>query len=87
MRPQAYNLRDLLLSLLKPAIDQAGITSEQLDDSFNLVESGLLDSIAFLNLITNIEQKLGVELALFDVDPQRLTSVGGLLELLGGADE
>lgn len=82
MKPQPQNLREHLLGLLHPALMTAGIQPEELDDSFNLVESGLLDSIAFLNLITKLEQILGVQLALFDVDPERLTSLGGLLELL-----
>lgn len=91
MRPEPTNLRELLLTLLQPAIQQSGINAEQIDDGFNLVESGLLDSIAFLNLITTIEHQIGVELALFDVDPQKLTSLGGLLDLLkhseaGGSD-
>ena len=50
-----------------------------LDDDFDLMNSGLFDSVAFMELITDIEDTLDIELDFDDLDPEEFTSLGGLV--------
>ena len=49
----------------------------------DLIESGLLDSLALVTLIVEIEQEFDVELSLDDFDPDRFRSVETIAEFLG----
>ena len=44
----------------------------------NLMESGLLDSIGFVELIVFMESQTGCNIDLTDVDPSEFTTVAGL---------
>ena len=44
----------------------------------NLIESGLLDSIGFVELIVFMEGEMGCNIDLTDVDPSEFTTVKGL---------
>lgn len=63
----------------KRSIDFAGI---KLGPQFNLVESGVLDSIEFLEFITGIESDLGIELDLFNHDPAEFTNYDKFIEII-----
>lgn len=82
MKPANPTARAMLLDLLEPALRRAEISAREIEDSFNLIESGLLDSIAFLDLIARLEERAQVEFDLFNIDPDHLTTFGGLLDLL-----
>lgn len=79
--------RTIILELLSPALSRASIPPHRVDDSLNVIDSGLVDSLGFLDLIAQIEQRSGVELDLFDADPDILTTVGGLVTTLAEAAE
>ena len=44
----------------------------------NLVGSGLLDSMAFMNFLVKLEDHFGVEIDLDDNEPSTFTSIDGL---------
>jgi len=48
----------------------------------DLIESGLLDSLALVSLIVELETELAIELPLDDLDVERFRSVSGIAELL-----
>ena len=52
------------------------------DGDTDLIESGLLDSLALVTLIVEIEQEFGVELPLDDFDVNRFRSVQRIAEFL-----
>lgn len=85
MQSNITEARNLILELLRPALDEAALCVGELDDSFNLIESGLYDSIAFLSLIACLEERADLEFDLYDVDPDEFTTLGGLIHLLIGA--
>ena len=47
----------------------------------NLMESGLLDSIGFIELIVFVERRTGCNIDLTDVDPGDFTTVNGLSQI------
>jgi acyl carrier protein len=57
------DIRSLVFCLLEQRFLIAGISSvDGLDNSFDMVESGVLDSLGFVELLTALEQRLGVTL-------------------------
>lgn len=72
-------LEDLLLYVLKEPLRLASRPETSLPEDLNLLESGILDSIAFLELLARLEKELNRELDLFEYPPEEFTSVGGLL--------
>ncbi len=58
---------------------------EQTDEQFDLIDSGLVDSMDFLNLIDRIEQEFDLALDFCELDPSSLTQLGRLLDLVESA--
>ena len=73
--------RQLILELLGPALRRSDLCAAEIDDSFNLIDAGLLDSIGFLQLLAQLEEHSGSPLDLYDINPDRLTTLGGLVAL------
>ncbi|CAM2010372.1 hypothetical protein APED_27175 [Acanthopleuribacter pedis] len=57
----------------------------QVGESFDLIDSGLVDSMDFLNLIDRIEQEFELSIDFCDLDPSSLTQLGRLLDLIENA--
>jgi acyl carrier protein len=52
------------------------------DGQTDLIDSGLLDSLALVTLIAEIEQEFGIELRLDEFDPDRFRSVDRIEQFL-----
>jgi acyl carrier protein len=50
----------------------------ELRDDFDLRGAGLIDSLGFVQLISDLESRLGYQVDLADLDPADLTKVGPL---------
>jgi acyl carrier protein len=73
--PEAIKL--LILSIIErhesPTVDPATVS-----DEFNMLAEGLLDSLGFVELMAELERRLGIEIDLGDLDPDELTTLGPL---------
>ena len=67
-----------LLSFLR-AIQKAGFPIEGLEEADPLVASGLIDSLAILQIVTYLETTYEIDFSLRGVDPEQLGSIGGIL--------
>ena len=47
-----------------------------------MVESGLIDSLALLQIVTYLEQAYGVDFSERGIDPEDLRSVNSILDLI-----
>lgn len=75
-------VKSLLLGHIGDRLRLFGITQEELAGDFDLVKSGLLDSMAFVDLVGALEQKLGVQIDFEKVmEDERFTTVAGLADL------
>lgn len=63
-------------------IQKAGLPVESLDDSDELVASGLIDSLAILQIVIYLEDTYGIDLSVRGVDPEQLGSIGNILDLI-----
>jgi len=63
-------------------IQKAGLPVENLSDSDELVASGLIDSLALLQIVTYLEEGYGIDFSDRGVDPEQLGSIGNILDLI-----
>jgi acyl carrier protein len=71
-------VRALILAQLKQPLVEMGLEPTAITDEFDLLTSGLIDSLGIVELISAIEQQLGIAIDLSELDPEYLTSVGPL---------
>jgi acyl carrier protein len=70
-----------LLQFLR-TIQKAGMPVESLSDTDRLVASGLIDSLAILQIVTYLETTYGIDFSIRGVSPEELGSIGGILDLI-----
>ncbi len=63
-------------------IQKAGLPVESLSDSDELVASGLIDSLALLQIVTYLEEAYGLDFSDRGLDPEQLGSIGNILDLI-----
>lgn len=73
--------KDEVLAFLR-SIQKAGRPIGELSETDRLVASGLIDSLAILQIVTHLESAYGIDFSLRGVDPEQLGSIGGILDLI-----
>jgi acyl carrier protein len=74
-------VRARILEVCGPALAVSGIDVAAPPADLDLRACGAIDSLGFIELVTELEEAFGVELELEDIDPERLT----MLEPLAAA--
>lgn len=70
-----------LLAFLR-GIQKAGKAVESLADDDRLVGSGLIDSLAILQIVMWLETAHGIDFSARGVSPEELGSIGGILGVI-----
>ncbi len=73
--------RQALLQFLR-SIQRAGLPVESLPDEARLVQSGIIDSLALLQIVTYLETTYSLDFSTLGVSPEDLGSIGGILRLI-----
>jgi acyl carrier protein len=73
--------KEKLLGFLS-TIQKAGRPIDNLGEGDPLVASGLIDSLAILQIVTYLETTYEIDFSLRGVDPEQLGSIGGILDLI-----
>jgi len=63
-------------------IQKAGLPVESLGDGDKLVASGLIDSLAILQIVVYLENTYGINFSANGFDPEQLGSIGSILDLI-----
>ena len=63
-------------------IQRAGRPAETLGDTDPLVASGLIDSLAVLQIVTWLETTHGIDFSARGIDPEQLGTIGGILDVI-----
>jgi acyl carrier protein len=63
-------------------IQKAGRPIDNLGEGDPLVASGLIDSLAILQIVTYLETTYDIDFSLRGVDPEQLGSISGILDLI-----
>ena len=72
-------VRELLLRACADGLALVAMEPADVPDDFDLREAGVVDSLGFLELVTALEDELGIELDFEDIEPDQLTTVGPLV--------
>jgi acyl carrier protein len=76
-------VRAFIIDRLKEKLLLFDIAEEEVKDGFDLVKSGLLDSMAFVDLIAGIEEEFDLEIDFEKAaDTEDFTSLGGLVQII-----
>ncbi|MCK9398976.1 MAG: hypothetical protein M0Q51_03130 [Bacteroidales bacterium] len=74
------NIRKQVMELLRDKLQRIGIQESELGESFDLVKSGLLNSLEFVDMVASMEKiylhEIDFEQAL---DSGEFTTLGGLI--------
>lgn len=75
-------LHSLLLEKLGPRTARLGLRSTEITEELDLVRTGILDSLDFVDLITDLETTVGRQVELEKAfDKPGVTTVGGVMDL------
>jgi acyl carrier protein len=74
------DVRRFVVERLQRRAQHVGFALGNPADDMNLMESGLFDSLGFVELIAAIEEEFELEVDFADVDPETFTTVGGVVE-------
>jgi acyl carrier protein len=77
-------VKSLIASILEPRLLAQGITVTTLQDDLDLRGEGIVDSLGFVQLLAELETRLGGRIDLLDLDPEYLTNVGALSRHIAG---
>jgi acyl carrier protein len=77
---RAQDKEDLLRFL--HTIQKAGRPINELDETDRLVATGLIDSLAILQIVSYLESTYDIDFSSRGVDPEQLGSIGNILDLI-----
>ncbi|MEE8074800.1 MAG: acyl carrier protein [Candidatus Binatia bacterium] len=63
-------------------IQRPDFSIEDIDDSQSLIESGLIDSLAMLQIVSYLEETYNIDFRERGVDPGELSSISAILDLI-----
>lgn len=71
-------VRDIVLDKLRDRLVLIGVPESDITDAFDIVGSGIIDSVGFLELIVTLEEEFGFEVELARIRIEEATTVSGL---------
>lgn len=81
------NIKNKIIELLKPKLEENGISENDLDTKEGLLDQGVLDSMSFLEFTANVETTFDIELDFSELDPSEFTSIDNLMALINDRTE
>ena len=73
---------EYIVDSLRDKLDMFGIRKDELNGDFDLVKSGLMDSMAFVSFVGDLEVHFGKELDFENIlDDESFTTLEGLAKL------
>lgn len=74
------DIRKQVMELLRDKLRRIGIRESELGDSFDLVKSGLLNSLEFVDMVATMEKNYLIEIDFEQaLETGELTTLGGLI--------
>jgi acyl carrier protein len=73
MSDEVTRVRGLILEACGPALTDFDIDPADAPGDLDLRGSGLIDSLGFVEVIVQLEEQLGIEIDLEEMDPEQIT--------------
>jgi len=80
------NTASKLLDILNSRLELLGLVKEDIDINISLLEQGVLDSLSFLEYVTEIEKKFNIEFDFSELDPSEFNSITKLSNLINNGN-
>jgi acyl carrier protein len=74
--------KNKIVELLRPKLEELGLSVNDLDVTESLLNQGILDSMSFLEFIVDIESAFNIELDFSELDPSEFTSIENIIKLI-----
>lgn len=71
-------VRRHVMTALEEPLSSAGFGSQALPDDFDLLTSGVVDSLGFVELVEELGEHLGLDIDLDAMNPAQMTEIGPL---------
>jgi acyl carrier protein len=78
MPNKTESVRNFIEKRIRDTARTQGKTLLELRDDFSLVETGLFDSLSFVQLISAIEKEFNIAIDTGDLEPEEFTLLGNL---------
>lgn len=75
------DVKNYILEHLKDVLKRGNINQFAVDGDIDLIGSGIVSSLGFIELIAGIEKKFNVEIDFEKYDPSSYTTISGLASL------
>lgn len=76
-------LRDLVAEILAPDLERVGMSAKAITADTDLIKGGYVDSMAFIGLVTAVEEKLGCHLDLAAMEDEDFATISGIARAAG----
>ena len=76
-------IKDEIFKLLQPRLTDFGLNKEDVLINESLLSQGILDSVSFLEFLTEIESLFHIEIDFSDLDTSEFTSIEKLIKIVG----
>jgi len=67
------DIRGFILEHLKSSFEDNGIDIESIEEDFDLMKMGIIDSLGFIQLVGAIEEHFNIEIDFEELDADQLT--------------
>ncbi|MBD3292413.1 MAG: GNAT family N-acetyltransferase [Armatimonadia bacterium] len=74
--PSAEEIRTHLLARFAPSLKARGLSLDTVPDDYDLLVEGIIDSLGLLEMISDVEERFGLDLDFEKLDAESLTIVG-----------
>ncbi len=83
METKEKEIYRFIITQLTDKMNRVGLSEDEMPDDFSLTKTGLLDSLAFVNLVAQIEKKYNIEVDFEEAfqDPD-FTNISGLINVI-----
>ncbi|HNW88665.1 MAG TPA: acyl carrier protein [Bacteroidales bacterium] len=83
METKEKEIYRFIITQLTDKMNRVGLSEDEMPDDFSLTKTGLLDSLAFVNLVSQIEKKFNIEIDFEEAfqNPD-FTNISGLINVI-----
>jgi acyl carrier protein len=73
---RAEDVRRFIISHLGDSFKENGVAESSITDDYDLMKTGIIDSIGLIQLISAIEERFNIEVDFEDMDTEYITVIG-----------
>jgi acyl carrier protein len=77
-KPTAHDVRTFIVNHFAHELTAKGRDPKLLDDNFDFMNEGVVDSLGIVELISAVESEFGKPVDLSELDPEHMTVLGPL---------